>query len=100
MLDPDALAQGACLLRDAIAAGADLLVVNRFGIAEAEGQGMRAEIAEAICSGAAVLVAVRENLLVDLERFLGAPARLLPASVSHLSAWAEGLAHGGQAVAA
>ena len=100
VLDPDALVQCACLLRDAIASGAELLVVNRFGTAEAEGQGMRAEFAEAICSGAAVLVAVRPNLLAELERFLGAPAQILPASAPHLAAWAEGRARGRQAMAA
>jgi len=100
VLDPDALAQGACLLRDAIASGADLLVVNRFGVAEAEGQGMRAEFAEAICSGAAVLVAARQNLLPDLEQFLGAPAQILPASAPHLTDWAENHALARRAMAA
>jgi hypothetical protein len=41
----------------------ELVGASRFGNVEAEGQGTRAEIADAICSGAAVLVAVRFPLL-------------------------------------
>jgi hypothetical protein len=80
MLDPDALAQAAYALQRSIAGGVDLLVINRFGNAEADGRGTRAEFADAICAGAAVLVAVRYNLLDDLEGFLGGtPKLLLPA---------------------
>lgn len=88
VLDPDALAEAACLLRLATEDRADLLLVNRFGAAEVDGQGMRAELAEAICSGAPVLVAVRGNLLAALERFLGTPAHVLPPSIAAVTAWA------------
>ncbi len=91
MLDPDALAQAACMLRRAIAAGADLVVASRFGNAEADGRGMRAELADAICSGAAVLVATRFSLLNDLEGFLGGPAHLLLPSPAAIATWAESL---------
>jgi len=88
-LDTDALAQGAWLLRRATEAKPDLIVVSRFGSVEAEGGGLRAEIAEAICFGAAVLIPVREAVLPDLERFLGGRARLLPASATAIADWAE-----------
>lgn len=91
MLDPDALAQAACMLQRAIVPGTELIVVNRFGNAEADGRGMRAEFADAICSGAAVLVAVRFSLLNDLEGFLGGPAHLLLPSPAAISVWAEGV---------
>jgi molybdate transport system ATP-binding protein len=91
LLDPDALAQAACMLQRATASGPDLVVVNRFGNAEAEGRGMRAELADAICSGAAVLVAVRFSLLNDLEGFLGGPAHLLLPSPTAIATWAETL---------
>ena len=87
MLDPDALARAAYLLQQTIAAGADLVIINRFGNAEAEGRGTRAEFAEAICRGAAVLVAVRFNLLDDLEGFLGGPAHLLLPSPEAIADW-------------
>jgi hypothetical protein len=89
LLDPDALAQAACMLQRAVDSGPQLLVVSRFGNAEADGRGMRAEIADAICSGAAVLIAVKFSLLNDLEGFLGAPAHLLLPSADAIMTWTE-----------
>ena len=91
MLDPDALAQGACMLQRTSESGADLIIVSRFGNAEADGSGMRAEIADAICSGTAVLIPVRFSLLDDLEGFLGSPASLLLPSPLAIADWARGL---------
>ena len=71
IVDPDALAQAGCLLRRAIEQRHPLIVVNRFGYAESIGGGMRAEIADAACSDAVVLIAVRVSRLEGLERFLG-----------------------------
>jgi molybdate transport system ATP-binding protein len=99
ILDPDALAQGACLLQQAVMSGADLIVVSRFGSAEAEGSGLRAEIAEAICSGAAVVIPVRLSTLPDLEGFLGGPGRMLLPSPAAIAAWAEDAILGREAVA-
>lgn len=89
ILDPDALAQGACLLRQAVDSEVDLIVVNRFGVAEADGGGMRAEIADAICSGAAVLIPVKYSLMGDLEGFLGGSPLVLLPSVFAIADWAE-----------
>jgi hypothetical protein len=97
ILDPDALTQCACLLQEAVSSGADLIVVSRFGNAEADGSGMRAEIAEAICSGAAVLIPVRYSMLPDLEGFLGGPASLLLPSPVAIADWAENQVLGVQA---
>jgi hypothetical protein len=89
ILDTDALAQASLLLRHATEGEHSLIIVNRFGHAEANGGGMRAEIADAICSGAAVLIAVRPSRLDGLENFLGGPASLLPPSTVALTNWAE-----------
>jgi hypothetical protein len=91
MLDPDALAQAACMLQRAINTRPQLLVVSRFGNAEADGRGMRSEFADAICSGIPVLVAVKFSLLNDLEGFLGSPAHLLLPSVLAIAEWAESI---------
>jgi hypothetical protein len=99
MLDPDALMRCACLLQDAVTSGADLILVNRFGAAEADGGGLRAELAEAICSGAAVLIPVRYSLLNDLEGFLGGPASLLLPSPVAIADWAETAVFGAEAAA-
>ncbi|HEX2940438.1 MAG TPA: DUF2478 domain-containing protein [Rhodopila sp.] len=89
ILDTDALAQGSLLLRQAIEAQPDLLIVSRFGSVEAEGGGLRAEIAEAVCSGLAVLIPVRTALLPDLGVFLGCAPTLLPAHPAGVADWTE-----------
>jgi hypothetical protein len=89
IVDPDALAQAAYLLRRATEAGHHLIVVNRFGYAESEGGGMRAEIADVICSDAVVLIAVRVSRLDAFESFLGGPAMVLPPSPTAIADWVE-----------
>ncbi len=88
ILDPDALARAACLLRQSAENGAELVVLNRFGHAEAEGRGMRHEIAGIICAGTPMLIPVRYALLPDLEGFLGAQGHLLLPSAAAIAAWA------------
>jgi len=89
ILDPDALAEAAVWLRQTIELHPAVIAVNRFGHTEAEGEGMRAEIAEAVCSGSVVLIAARRALLADLEGFLGEPPTLLPADPAAIADWAE-----------
>jgi hypothetical protein len=89
VLDPDALARASCVLRRAVALGPDVIVVNRFGQAEADGRGTRAVIAEAVHSGSLVLTAVRYNLLMDLEGFLGNPPHLLLPSAAAIVSWVQ-----------
>jgi hypothetical protein len=96
IVDPDGLAQAACMLRRIVEAHPDLIVVNRFGHAEAEGGGMRPEIADAVCSGAAVLVAARFTYLDALESFLGGPPTVLSASAAAIADWAEQAVRTGQ----
>ncbi len=89
VLDPDALARAACILQRAIGTQAELICISRFGREEASGRGMRAEIADAILSGTAVLIPVRGALLGDLEAFLGHPASLVAAREAAIVTWAE-----------
>ncbi len=89
ILDPDALAEAACLLRRAAEARHAVIIVSRFGNAEADGGGMRAEIADAIFSGAVVLIAVRFSLLGDLEGFLGDPATVLLPTPLAIADWVD-----------
>jgi Protein of unknown function (DUF2478) len=94
-LDPSALADAACLLRRAAVVGCNVIFVPRFGAVEAEGGGMRVEIAEAVLSGSVVIIGVRPALLPDLELFLGGPGTVLlpsPASVAGWATHAAGLA--------
>ena len=88
-LDADALAGAAARLRAAIQSGPAILVVNRYGASEANGGGLRAEIAEAVCSGVPVLIAVRDDMVAAWECFLGAPARCLTPESTAIVAWAD-----------
>ncbi|HEX3574483.1 MAG TPA: DUF2478 domain-containing protein [Rhodopila sp.] len=97
IVDPDALAQAACMLRRTIEARPGLIVVNRFGHAEADGGGMRAEIADAIFSGATVLLAARISYREALEAFLGGPPTVLPLETSAVIEWIERAAASEQA---
>jgi hypothetical protein len=87
VLDPDALTRAACIVRRAIEADSDLIVVNRFGNAEAEGRGLRAEIADAMCAGIPVLIAVRYSFLADWEGFLGSPPDIILPRLDAILYW-------------
>lgn len=88
VLDPDALNRAACALRSAITQRPDVLMVNRFGKQEAEGRGMRAELAEAVTSGLLTVVAVHQSLVAEWEKFLGEPGYLLRPEPTDIVDWA------------
>jgi hypothetical protein len=87
VLDPDALARAASLLRLAISSRPDVLMVNRFGRQEAEGHGLRSELAEAVCAGLPTVLAVGRSLLTDWEKFVGEPGHTLPAKPIEVALW-------------
>ena len=68
-------------------AGADLLIVNKFGKQEAAGRGFRDAIARALELGADVLVGVNGANLPALEAFAGEAVPRLPAERVALLAW-------------
>ncbi|ARC88023.1 DUF2478 domain-containing protein [Rhodovulum sp. MB263] len=78
-LDPQGLAEAACAALAALETGPDLLILPRFGKAEAEGQGFRAVIERACEWQVPVLVAVKPDCSEAWEAFTGgAAARLAP----------------------
>lgn len=68
-LDPAGLADAALAVRQAIAGNVELVIVNKFGKSEAEGRGLRAEIADAIVAGLPVLTAVSERAYAAWTEF-------------------------------
>jgi hypothetical protein len=86
-LDPSALARAAFLLKKAIRSRPDVLIVNRFGRQEAEGHGLRPELAEAVCAGVPAVVAVGESWLADWKKFVGEPGHILPTRPSDIANW-------------
>lgn len=97
-LDPDGLNRATCVLKNAIPQRPDILMVNRFGKQEAEGHGMRAEMAEAVASGLPTLVAVSKSLLADWEKFLGGPGHLLRPEPEDIVNWSRRQVRSGDAI--
>ena len=89
-LDPGALEQAVQTLSGRLAAGADLLIVPRFGEREAEGRGFRGLIAEALGADIPVLVGVSREAAPAFAAFAGGTAERLAADPDTLHAWATG----------
>lgn len=86
-LDSSALTAAAGLLETAIDAGAELVVVNRFGKAEVDGAGLRPVIARAMAAGIPVLVPVREDYAPSWAAFHGGMADSLPTDEEAVLGW-------------
>jgi hypothetical protein len=86
-LDPDGLETAVGAAAAALDAGADLLIVNKFGKQEAAGRGFRPLIARALEDGVDVLVGVNALNRDALEAFTGGLAEALPPRAGAVSAW-------------
>jgi nucleoside-triphosphatase THEP1 len=88
-LDPRGLAEIAHCLTDAIKAGADLIIINKFGRAESEGEGLLSSIADAVTAGIPVLTTVREPYVESWRSFHGGLATELPMSEDAVAQWCD-----------
>lgn len=86
-LDPRGLADVAARIDAAVNEDFDLLVLNKFGKAETEGNGLRSTFARAISVGKPVLSSVREPYLEAWSRFHGGLAADLPPRLETVVAW-------------
>ena len=86
-LDPEGLETAVAVAEARLAAGADLLLVNKFGKQEAGGHGFRPVIAAALEAGTDVLVGVNRMNLEALMAFAGDMAERLPAEAAALRDW-------------
>ena len=87
-LDPQALAELSGPLTARLEAGADLLIINRFGKGESLGAGFRSAIAHAVLLGIPVLTAVREAYWDAWQDYTGGAFDLLHADAAQVEAWA------------
>lgn len=90
-LDPNALAHAAVAVREALAGGAQLIFINKFGAQEACGSGLRDEMALAVTSGTPVITAVGERFLDEWQNFTGGAGTLLAPQTDEILAWWRGL---------
>ncbi len=86
-LDAGALEAAVATVARSLEAGADVLLVNKFGKHEAEGRGFRPLIAEALARDVPVIVGVNTLNLPALEAFADGLALEVPPDLELLSAW-------------
>lgn len=86
-LDPAALAEASGALRRAVAAGVDLLFVNKFSKAEKSGRGLAAEMLDAMAAGVPLLTAIPGAVIADWVRFTGGRGQVLMPSRAALWRW-------------
>ncbi|SMH50480.1 DUF2478 domain-containing protein [Maritimibacter sp. HL-12] len=86
-LDVGALEAAVGHVSAALEAGADVLIINKFGKHEAEGRGFRSVIAEALARDVPVLVGLNGLNRDAFEAFTEGCGDHLPADVAVLSEW-------------
>jgi hypothetical protein len=86
-LDAQGIAEFVALLDRAPDQDAELMVLNRFGRAEAEGGGLRSAFARAMEAGIPVLTAVRAPYTEAWSQFHGRLATDLTAEIDAVLAW-------------
>jgi hypothetical protein len=93
-LDPHGLAEAGVRLEQGIDEATDLLIINKFGKAEAEeGGGLRGAVARAMELGVPVLTAVRPPYDAAWAQFHGGYSSALPQDLAAVLAWcAEAIA--------
>lgn len=67
--------------------GADLVVLNKFGLSEAEGRGFRALIADALGRGVPVLLGLSDRHRAAFDQFSGGMATALRPDIAAILAW-------------
>ena len=86
-LDSQGLAEIGALLDRPLGKDVELLMLNRFGKAEAEGGGLRSAFVRAMEAGVPVLTAVRPPYIEAWSKFHGRLAVDLPTELDAVIAW-------------
>ena len=86
-LNHDAFARVSLWGEQALSAGVDLFVVNKFGKEEAQGRGLCALIAEALATGIPAILAVSTLNLPHFKAFAGDQVVRLPPQREAVLAW-------------
>ena len=97
-MDAGALERAVGLATERLATdGADLVVLNKFGLSEAEGRGFRALIAEAVGRGLPVLLGLSDTHRAAFDEFAGGMATALRPDEEAILAWCRLAARRGPA---
>lgn len=88
-LNPAALAESSIVLRDAIDQRVDVLVINKFGVAEAEGRGLLDEYVRAIAEQIPVVSLVHRKYLPAWRDFAAELGEELPIDMDAVINWIQ-----------
>jgi len=86
-LDVSRLQNAGTRIAHALAAGADLLIVNRFGKRERDGKGLSYLIERALDAGTPVVIAVSSSRMGDWSKFAGGATVKLACDRQSLDSW-------------
>lgn len=86
-LDPSGLIEVCAAVERAIAAGADLVILSKFGKLEADRRGLSDAFRAAIGAGLPILTAVAPAMNDAWRLFAGPLAHFIPAEASAVDAW-------------
>lgn len=86
-VDLTGVAEASLVLRRAIAARPELLIINKFAGLEAKGEGLRAEFLEALASGLPVLTGLSERNREAFEEMAGGVQTELEPALAALKEW-------------
>lgn len=86
-VNPAEVAAAGSAVRDGLARGVDLIVVNKFAGLEAAGEGLSDELLTAMAAGVPVLTAVSGRFLNEWHAFTGGMADLLSPDPAALWRW-------------
>jgi nucleoside-triphosphatase THEP1 len=89
-LDPRGLAAISHCIADAIDADVDLVIINKFGRAESEGDGLLSCIADALSAGVPILTTVREPYVAAWRLYHGGLAIELQPRIDAILQWYDG----------
>jgi len=92
MLDVGQLLDAGVQVADALDAGADLVIINRFGRQEREGKGLSYLIERALSADVPVVIAVASNRVEAWNEFADAMSCMLPCDRGALETWWSALA--------
>jgi Protein of unknown function (DUF2478) len=88
-LHPEGLALACAAVQDSIAAGADVVILSKFGKQEAAGRGLSDAFGAAVAAGLPIITAVSPAMMADWQNFSGEYAECVQAEVAQHASWLE-----------
>lgn len=88
-LDPQGLAMACAAVQAAIARGADVVILSKFGKQEAHGGGLNHAFGAAVTAGLPIITSVSPALADEWRAFAGEFGRCIPFDIAERPGWIE-----------